>query len=153
MSLLRLVEIEEGEVRIDELSSKEIPLQILRKHILPIPQDPVLWSESLYFNLCLGREVREEECWRVIEEVGLKEKVELLGGLHSTLDSHSSLSVGEKQLLCLARSLLLQAKVLILDESTASIDRNSEIRIQKVIDTLFSNCTLLVIAHRLETIM
>ncbi|ERE69672.1 multidrug resistance-associated protein 6 [Cricetulus griseus] len=153
--LLRLQEAAEGDIWIDGVPITHVGLHTLRSRITIIPQDPVLFPGTLRMNLDLLQEHTDEGIWAALETVQLKTFVTSLPGQlqYECAGQEDDLSVGQKQLLCLARALLRKTQILILDEATASVDPGTEMQMQAALEHWFSRCTVLLIAHRLHSVM
>ncbi|MGN8162807.1 SmdB family multidrug efflux ABC transporter permease/ATP-binding protein [Pantoea sp. 22096] len=144
-----------GEIRIDDRPIGGLSHAVLRRGIAMVQQDPVVLADTLLANVRLGRDISEEAVWTVLEQVQLAPLAHALPeGIHTRLgEQGNNLSVGQKQLLALARVLVDLPQILILDEATANIDSGTEQAIQQTLATLRQHSTLVVIAHRLSTII
>ncbi|WJM86001.1 SmdB family multidrug efflux ABC transporter permease/ATP-binding protein [Dickeya chrysanthemi] len=144
-----------GEIRLDGRPLQTLSHQVLRQHVAMVQQDPVVLADSMFANVALGRDISEEKVWQALEAVQLAPLVrEMPDGIHSRIgEQGNNLSVGQKQLLALARVLVATPRVLILDEATANIDSGTEQAIQRALRLVRAHTTLVVIAHRLSTIV
>ncbi|WP_425619612.1 SmdB family multidrug efflux ABC transporter permease/ATP-binding protein [Buchnera aphidicola] len=143
-----------GEIYLDGTSINLISHKILRKNILMVQQDPIVLSDTVFANIALGRTTSEKKIWNILDTVYLSSLVQSMPqGIYSVLgEEGNNLSVGQKQLLAIARILVKYPKILILDEATANIDSETEQLVQKTLLSIRKNCTLIIIAHRLSTI-
>ncbi|KLG23840.1 multidrug ABC transporter ATP-binding protein [Enterobacter kobei] len=144
-----------GEIRIDGRPLASLSHNVLRKGVAMVQQDPVVLADTFYANVTLGRDYTQEQVWEVLEKVQLADLARGFSeGINTKLgEQGNNLSVGQKQLLALARVLIETPQVLILDEATASIDSGTEQAIQQALSAVRDHTTLLVIAHRLSTIV
>lgn len=149
-TLFRLYEVS-GQIIIDNQDIKSLKLSFLRSQLSIIPQSPVLFTGTIRTNLDPNNEYSDESLWKALETVHIKD---LIDDLDCKIEEGGcNYSIGQRQLFCLARAVLKKNKVLILDEATANVDPTTDALIQRTIREKFTNCTVLTIAHRLDTVM
>jgi ATP-binding cassette subfamily B protein len=152
--LTRLYDITSGEILIDGKNIKTLSQQDIAKNITMIPQDPFLFSNTILENIRYGKtDASKEEIVKVCELIGIHNFILKLpsGYNHFVQEGGVSLSVGERQLICLARALITNSNIVILDEATSNIDSSTEESISRTLNQMFSKKTVIIIAHRLST--
>ena len=155
VALLRVAELHAGRIDIDGFDIAHVPLQTLRSRVAIIPQDPTLFKGTLRMNLDRFDEHSDERLWEVLDQCAMARVVrELPSGLaHQVQEKGGNFSVGERQLLCMCRALLKMSRLVMLDEATASVDHATDSTLQGMLHKELVDATVLMIAHRLDTVM
>ncbi|MFX1279242.1 MAG: ABC transporter ATP-binding protein [Promethearchaeota archaeon] len=149
----RLYDVQEGSILIDGQDIRDVTLSSLRKSIGVVLQDPFLFSESIRYNLCYGKEATNIEIQNVLKLMSAEFVYDLSDGLDTKVGERGGwLSLGQRQLISFARALITNPKIILLDEATSSIDPQAELRIQRALSKMLENRTSIIIAHRLSTV-
>ena len=154
LCLFRILEPLEGTIYIDDVDITQIGLDILRKNLTIIPQDPCLMEGSLKYNIDPFNKSKDEDIISILKKIGF-EYTESDDHILNRKIEHggANLSVGEKQLICIARAILRKTKIVVMDEATANIDMKTEEKIQKALQYVLNYSTVITVAHRIKTII
>ncbi|KIJ50860.1 hypothetical protein M422DRAFT_244809 [Sphaerobolus stellatus SS14] len=153
LALFRAYPFTTGKITIDGIDISRLDLHSLRSELSVVSQEPFLWHAPLRDNLDPARLCADDILWAALRRVGMSDAISKLPGKLEALIEESSLSRGEKQLLCMARVLLRQRQIVILDEATSSLDFETDKRIREIIQTDLSDKTIIAVAHRIATIV
>lgn len=147
-----MVELSSGTMLVDGLDLSSIPRHDIRARLNVIPQDPFFIAGTIRLNIDPYENSTDDSIISALRKVQLWDTITSNGGLDAELDP-DSLSHGQRQLFCLARAILRKGKIVVLDEATSSVDRRTDELMQRIIREEFKNCTIIAIAHRLDTIL
>jgi ABC-type multidrug transport system fused ATPase/permease subunit len=153
LCLFRILEAHEGKILIDDIDISKVGLEILRKSLTIIPQEPILIEGNIRDNVDPSKTLNDIEINKLLVEVGLSEFLEGKDLDYKIEDNGNNISVGEKQLLCIARALIKKTKIILMDEATANIDYRTESILKKNINEDMKESTVITIAHRIKTII
>lgn len=156
LALYRMFNLESGAVTLDGVDISTLTLEQLRRGLSVIPQEPVVFSGTVRSNLDpFGEFGHDAVLWEALRDCGLEEQVKSIGGLDARLDGTggNAWSLGQQQLMCLARAALKRVPVLCLDEATAAMDPHTEAHVLEIIERIFPDRTTLTIAHRLDNVI
>jgi ATP-binding cassette subfamily C (CFTR/MRP) protein 1 len=151
LALYRMFNLESGSITLDGMDISTLTLNQLRNGLSVIPQEPVVFSGTVRSNLDpFGEKSHDGELWQALRDVGLEEQARSVGGLEGKIDGTGggAWSLGQQQLMCLARAHLKKVPVLCLDEATAAMDPHTEAHVLEIIERLFTDRTTFTIAHR-----
>jgi ATP-binding cassette subfamily C (CFTR/MRP) protein 3 len=153
LCLFRLLEADQGKISIDDIDISSIGLEILRKNLTIIPQEPTLIEGTLRENVDPAEIFSDEKILEVLKAVGLDDFLEGKNLDYKIENNGNNISIGEKQLICIARALIKKSKIILMDEATANIDYKTETFLQNSINKELKECTVITIAHRIKTII
>lgn len=154
--LFRFYDIDQGTISVDGQDIRQVTQSSLRRHIGVVPQDTVLFNDTIRFNIAYGRvDASMDEIIQAAKEAQIHDKIMTFPEGYDTKVGERGLrlSGGEKQRVAMARTLLKNPAIILLDEATSSLDNQTETMMQKTLDTIFANRTRIVVAHRLGTIV
>ena len=153
LCLFRILEASEGKIYIDDIDISQIGLELLRQSLTIIPQEPILLEGNIRDNIDPSKLYTDDEIINLLYEVGLRDFMIGKNLDYKIEENGSNISVGEKQLICIARALLKKTKIILMDEATANIDFRNEALLKKNIYKDTKESTVLTIAHRIKTII
>jgi ATP-binding cassette subfamily C (CFTR/MRP) protein 4 len=141
----------EGIIAIDDVDCKTLSLDFLRSSIAIIPQDPVLFTGTIRTNIDPTGRYKDDDIWKAISVANLTQLVPSLD--HEVTEGGAKFSSGQRQLICLARAIISNNKIIVLDEATANVDPETDVMIHTTIRENFAECTVVTVAHRLHTVL
>jgi len=153
LCMFRLLEAYNGKICIDDMDISEIGLEMLRKNLTIIPQEPTIIEGTLRENVDPSNVYNDQQIINVLNDVGLDEFMKDKTLDYEIENNGNNISIGEKQLICIARALIKKSKIILMDEATANIDYKTETFLQNSINQSLKDCTVITIAHRIKTII
>ena len=154
LCLFRILEPYKGTIYIDDVDITTVGLDLLRKNLTIIPQDPCLFEGSLKYNIDPFNQIDDSEIVSILKKIGFEYTEPDDKILSKMIEQNgNNLSVGEKQLVCITRAIFRRTKIIVMDEATANIDMATEEKIQAALDFVLSNATVITVAHRIKTII
>ena len=153
LCLFRILEANKGKILIDDIDISKIGLEILRQSLTIIPQEPIILEGNIRDNIDPSKTYNDSEILKLLKEVGLNDFMADKNLDYKIEENGNNISVGEKQLLCIARALLKKTKIILMDEATANIDYRTEAALKKNIHEDMEESTVITIAHRIKTII
>ena len=153
LCLFRILESNEGKIYIDNIDISKIGLELLRQSLTIIPQEPILLEGNIRDNIDPSKLYTDKEINKLLNEVGLGDFMIGKNLEYKIEENGSNISVGEKQLICIARALLKRTKIILMDEATANIDYKTEEILKKNINEDTKDSTVITIAHRIKTVI
>ena len=153
LCLFRILEANKGKILIDNIDISKIGLEILRQSLTIIPQEPILLEGNIRDNIDPSKTFNDSEILKLLKEVGLSDFMMGKDLNYKIEENGHNISVGEKQLICIARAMLKKTKIMLMDEATANIDYRTEAALKKNIHEDMEESTVITIAHRIKTII
>jgi ATP-binding cassette subfamily C (CFTR/MRP) protein 2 len=153
LCIFRLLEADSGNICIDDIDISDIGLEMLRKNLTIIPQEPTIIEGTLRENVDPSNNFSDEQIKKILYDVGLNDFMENKNLDYEIENNGNNISIGEKQLICIARALIKKSKIILMDEATANIDYKTESFLQNSINQQLKDCTVITIAHRIKTII
>ena len=153
LCLFRILEAYKGQILIDNVDISKIGLEILRQSLTIIPQEPIILEGNIRDNIDPSKTYNDNEILKTLKEVGLSDFMADKDLDYKIEENGNNISVGEKQLLCIARAILKKTKIILMDEATANIDYRTEAALKKNINEDMKESTVMTIAHRIKTII